>query len=305
MSNLCTKCGLPGEFRKGHRQCLACEKANNLVYSARPEVRAKAAAYREIHREKYRKQNVDILRRRKTERHAAIAKLKSVPCKDCGSTFPPYAMDFDHRDSVGKVAEISYLLNKTSAPWARILEEVQKCDVVCVNCHRRRTWIPPGKPLDNRRKLLISLKDGPCKDCGGIFHYCQMDFDHVSGEKVREVSLLKNKASILVEAAKCEVVCANCHRERSHRNKKGQEKLYPSAETMLWRRSSKGPQTTLVREMRVRPPVSRPWHSLAGTVPDVILSEQFNISKASVCMYRKKMGIPTHRDQMKMESRHA
>lgn len=28
----------------------------------------------------------------------------------------------------------------TGGPWAMVLEEIGKCDVVCANCHRRRTW---------------------------------------------------------------------------------------------------------------------------------------------------------------------
>jgi hypothetical protein len=47
-----------------------------------------------------------------------------------------------------------------------------------------------------------------------------MDFDHVRGEKVANVSVLvaggASRRRVLAEIAKCEVVCANCHRERTH-----------------------------------------------------------------------------------------
>ena len=43
-------------------------------------------------------------------------------------------LDFDHlRD---KVADVSAMLNRR---WPVILAEIEKCDVVCANCHRRRT----------------------------------------------------------------------------------------------------------------------------------------------------------------------
>ena len=47
-------------------------------------------------------------------------------------------LEFDHRDSVAKVADVSALMRR--AVSQRMLEaELQKCDVVCANCHRRRT----------------------------------------------------------------------------------------------------------------------------------------------------------------------
>jgi transposase len=59
-------------------------------------------------------------------------------CFDCKEKFPHYMLDFDHKpefeksDSVWRVAK-----NKgMTAAW----QEVEKCDVVCVSCHRIRTW---------------------------------------------------------------------------------------------------------------------------------------------------------------------
>jgi len=46
-----------------------------------------------------------------------------------------------------------------------------------------------------------------------------MDFDHVHGEKDGDISQLRwrvGAARLEAEIAKCEVVCANCHRERSY-----------------------------------------------------------------------------------------
>lgn len=63
-------------------------------------------------------------------------KLKSVPCADCGGTFDPVCMDFDHRPGTKKVTCVAYLVRGARE---RFLEEVAKCDVVCANCHRLRT----------------------------------------------------------------------------------------------------------------------------------------------------------------------
>lgn len=61
--------------------------------------------------------------------------LKNVPCMDCGLSYPPYVMDFDHRENTGKLIDVNLI---RSIP--ALLREVKKCDVVCANCHRIRTW---------------------------------------------------------------------------------------------------------------------------------------------------------------------
>lgn len=69
-----------------------------------------------------------------------------------------------------------------------------------------------------RTALLAALKDVPCADCGNRYPACVMQFDHVRGEKVGDVASMKWVAveRIRAEAAKCDVVCANCHSIRTH-----------------------------------------------------------------------------------------
>jgi hypothetical protein len=290
---LCSKCGNPGEFRPGHRQCRACEKS-----AGRERNRCNAdrsAAYRETHREHYRELNAEANRRKKAERHAAVDQIKSVPCADCGKSFPPYVMDFDHRDPSTKEYEINFLLNKTTCPWSRVLDEIAKCDVVCARCHRLRSWLPVEKP-NAKRQLWNSLKAVPCADCAEVYHYSQMDFDHVRGVKIGEVSQMTSKAAILEEAAKCDVVCANCHRERTQVQKKGDLRLDPSDLDMVWKRRTPGTPQTLVADAKRRVhPKHRPWHDLVGTMQDNEVARLTGISPASVCMYRKKVGMPSYR----------
>ena len=61
--------------------------------------------------------------------------IKSTPCKDCGGSFPPVAMDFDHVQG-NKVKSITDMFSYSKE---RVLAEIKKCDVVCANCHRVRT----------------------------------------------------------------------------------------------------------------------------------------------------------------------
>jgi hypothetical protein len=88
-----------------------------------------------------------------------------------------------------------------------------------------------NKVLYNRNVLknyVINLKKNPCLDCGKTFHPVCMDFDHVRGVKRMGVSIIiKNGMSLEFlkeEIAKCDLVCANCHRIRTLGSEEGLNK---------------------------------------------------------------------------------
>jgi hypothetical protein len=58
-------------------------------------------------------------------------------CADCGYNEHHCALDFDHRPGELKVGTIQ---NGGGWGWKALLEEIAKCDVVCANCHRIRTY---------------------------------------------------------------------------------------------------------------------------------------------------------------------
>lgn len=75
---------------------------------------------------------------------------------------------------------------------------------------------------DRIRAFVRSAKDRPCFDCGIKYPYYVMQFDHVDSNKEYNVSQMITCASIELvskEIAKCEVVCANCHAERTHKRR--------------------------------------------------------------------------------------
>jgi len=59
-------------------------------------------------------------------------------CADCGYDKSPHALDFDHPPGVEKETEVSKLY-RFKAPIEKIIAEMEKCEVVCANCHRIRT----------------------------------------------------------------------------------------------------------------------------------------------------------------------
>ena len=82
-----------------------------------------------------------IKRARQSKRQIRLERTRALldyfarnPCTDCGET-DPVVLDFDH------VGEKSFDIGQMLAqhPWERVLAEIAKCEVVCANCHRRRT----------------------------------------------------------------------------------------------------------------------------------------------------------------------
>jgi len=72
---------------------------------------------------------------------------------------------------------------------------------------------------EKKKAIIRAAKSVPCADCGKSYPHYVMDFDHINDDKVANVNELRRRGSIAkleLEIKKCEVVCANCHRERTH-----------------------------------------------------------------------------------------
>lgn len=65
------------------------------------------------------------------------SQAKNVPCMDCGKIYPEYVMDFDHRENKKfELATVNFRFMKVQT----VIDEISKCDIVCSNCHRERTF---------------------------------------------------------------------------------------------------------------------------------------------------------------------
>jgi len=83
-----------------------------------------------------------------TNRRSALASQRAAflieyfashPCVDCGES-DPVVLEFDHLEE--KSFNIAKGLRDRS--WEALVTEIAKCDVVCANCHRRRTAVRGG-----------------------------------------------------------------------------------------------------------------------------------------------------------------
>ena len=130
----CTRCGLLKpvadfafeDLARGTRQsyCRSCQKAYRRGHYER-------------NRDTYIRREVARLRERRTaNRKLLLAYLRSHACVDCGET-DVLVLQFDHRDRSNKRRNVAFLVVRRS--WATVMKEIEKCDVRCANCHRRRT----------------------------------------------------------------------------------------------------------------------------------------------------------------------
>jgi 5-methylcytosine-specific restriction endonuclease McrA len=107
------------------------------------------------------------IRRRKRERvddnrRRLFELLVRSSCVDCGTT-DPIVLDFDHlRDKAASVSRLVF----SGAEWATVEAEIAKCDIVCSNCHRRRTARRAGS---YRHRFLedLAVRDARVPGGGG------------------------------------------------------------------------------------------------------------------------------------------
>ena len=73
------------------------------------------------------------LQNRINNRKRIIEFLKKHPCVDCGET-ELVVLEFDHvRDKKYTISQILF------STWKLVKSEMDKCEVRCANCHRRKT----------------------------------------------------------------------------------------------------------------------------------------------------------------------
>lgn len=205
----CGRCGrdLPSVAFSRHRQrrqwwCRACFRD----YQAARSHRARELA----------------LARRERGRRLIAAHLEANPCVDCGER-DIVVLEFDHlRDKAGHIGDLAY----RGAAVDRLQAEIDKCEVVCCACHRRRTVARRGivaslqvSPAVRRNLEVVAavLAAGACVDCGEG-ETLLLDFDHLGAKRAPVGRLARDGVSLATleaEIAVCAIRCIRCHRRRT------------------------------------------------------------------------------------------
>lgn len=140
----CPDCGIdkdPGEFSADSSRsdglrayCRACSSIRNTRWRrSNPEkMRASQKSWYDRNGHRVRER----YKERTAEARQFVNRMKDSPCVDCGGKFPPVCMDFDHlRD---KKMDVAVMVNRAMS-ISEIGAEIEKCELVCANCHRIRT----------------------------------------------------------------------------------------------------------------------------------------------------------------------
>lgn len=114
-------------------------------------------------------------------------------------------------------------------------------DKECINCDFHKSFVTQnnklnvnpsikngksGKKIFQKRQYIVNyLNTHCCVDCGNCDSRV-LEFDHVRGDKIGNISIIsRNKSSfeeLIKEIEKCEIRCCNCHRiatlERLYKN---------------------------------------------------------------------------------------
>ena len=99
---------------------------------------------------------------------------------------------------------------------------------------------------ERNRKLILEAKEVPCVDCGVRYPFWIMQFDHRDSSKkdfelrspgCRALQKLKD------EMAKCDVVCANCHEDRTHKRREEKRQRGEAVGCIIPRGTRRAPKT--------------------------------------------------------------
>jgi len=131
----CTKRKQLSEFYKRK----SGERAGEYYEKCKKCLRTRGKNY--YHLNKRRQLPLALARRKKAYilKKNYLIEAKSNPCVDCDQSYPHYVMDFDHRKPDDKIISVSLAVVRN---WSleRIKAEISKCELVCANCHRIRTY---------------------------------------------------------------------------------------------------------------------------------------------------------------------
>jgi len=148
-------------------------------------------------------------------------------CRKCGAAF-----------TFGPETKVKHFCSKQcrESHWVENNREKHNRNV---REYRARRYASEGQWHNNSPKAVAAkawmneIKSKPCRDCGGIFEVCCMDFDHREGTKktYNIGSMFAHHYSaelIQIELDKCDLVCANCHRIRTRDRRIGSGKYKAS-----------------------------------------------------------------------------
>lgn len=128
----CTSCGIEKSLIEFQKRLSAKDGHTNLCKPCKREYDNNHYK-NNAHRKDYIKANRE--KSLKSAEEYILEYLLKNPCIDCGEP-DPIVLEFDHIDPSIKDGVISVLKRSS---LSKVKKEIEKCEVRCANCHRRKT----------------------------------------------------------------------------------------------------------------------------------------------------------------------
>jgi hypothetical protein len=229
---ICENCGasfptrlvIDGVVRNlnGRRFCLECSPFGAHNTSRTPPGSLEPAELDEYRRKKRNAKTYRYQKRRRKEVKQELIAARGGRCVDCGYSGVSTVLDFHHRDPTAK----DFSISSFGGAYSRLLVEVEKCDLLCANCHRLRhaaqdaaqLVVHPVVAARRRTKArAVAHMGGRCEGCKRTGPPALFDFHHRDASTkdfaVSQDGIPRSWPRVVAELAKCVMLCANCHRE--------------------------------------------------------------------------------------------
>lgn len=229
--NVCAACGaefpnrvvIEGRVRNLHGRnfCLDCSPFGAHNTSKTPPGALGPAELNEYRRKRRNAKTLRYQKRRRREVKSRLIAMRGGQCVDCGYVGALAALDFHHRDSGTK----EFAISAFRGSWTNLLAEVEKCDLLCANCHRVRhstldRALQVGAVAASRRLTkvrAVAYMGWSCEGCGRSGEPAIFDFHHLDASAkdfgIGQDGIPRRWSKVVAELAKCVMLCANCHRE--------------------------------------------------------------------------------------------
>lgn len=126
------------------KTCCTCKKEKDISLFAKNKCKKSGYHYKckecqKIYKKEHYKKNKKYYMQKVLDRKTLIREKikeykKTLSCIKCGFSHPA-ALDFHHRDPNEKDFSIAQW-HKTCSNFESVKIEIEKCDVLCANCHR-------------------------------------------------------------------------------------------------------------------------------------------------------------------------
>ena len=100
-----------------------------------------------------------------------LIEVKGGGCEKCGYNKCSRCLSFHHRDPKNKKFNLDLRIIGNFS-WSKILDEFEKCDLLCMNCHGEHHDAETDKSYIDYIMILRGTQNNICLNCGKEFNVC-------------------------------------------------------------------------------------------------------------------------------------